>query len=110
MNDARARPIERWPRAPGYDELLDRANELVVADIGRPGHRHHVVARDKNGAISFDSSAQPPYDYLCDELRSALEAIEVESGCTCEHCGQAGIERPEHLYHVLCVEHAAAHT
>jgi hypothetical protein len=101
------RVIERWERAPGYDRLLDRANEAVMADISHPGHCHHVSARDKSGGIDFEASPQPPFDYICSPLRLALDSLESESLRTCEECGAPGEERPQRPYHTLCDEHAA---
>lgn len=102
------RIIKRWDRCPGWDLLLDRADELVRRDTSRPGHKHWVQARSKNARIDFDASLQERFDYLCPDLREALDAIEDESMQTCQVCGAPGEERPTHYYSTLCVEHAHA--
>ncbi len=102
------RIIKRWARCPGWDPLLDRANEAVRIDTARPGHNHWVQARSKNARIDFDASPQERFDYICPELSAALEAIEDASLQTCQLCGAPGEERPAHYYSTLCTEHAHA--
>ena len=99
------RQIPRWPRAPGWWALLDRANALVSIDVAQPAHGHRVMARSKNARIDFYESAGIEHAPLCPELRARLDAIEDESQLTCEICAAPGEERPGHYYRTYCSLH-----
>jgi hypothetical protein len=101
------RQIPRWPEAPGWWALSDRANDLIEVDIAQPGHSHRVLARSKNARISFYESVSPEHFPVCPELWAALHSIEEESQLTCEICAAPGEERPGHYYRTYCQIHAS---
>jgi len=79
------RIIKRWDRCPGWDLLLDRADELVRRDTSQAGHNHWVQARSKNARIDFDASLQERTAYLARLQTLVLDRIErlvVRRACT----------------------------
>jgi hypothetical protein len=102
------RQVPRWPQAPGWWALLDRANDLVTIDIAQHGHGHRVMARSKDARISFYESVGPEHAPVCPELWDALRSIEDESQLTCEICAAPGEERPGHYYRTYCRIHASS--
>jgi hypothetical protein len=99
--DTSTRLVPRWKRAPGYDRLLDAADEAARADAARGAdHRHRIEANSKGG-IDFRGN-------YCRELADVLWSIESESNRTCQKCGDPGYEHPSRSYEVLCDRHAQA--
>lgn len=102
--DTQTRLIPRWPGAPGWDEILDQANNALRLDALQHGLAHLAVyAHSKNGRIDFRDYAD---NHRCQALYDALEELSDESARTCQECGAPGQERPEHPYYTFCANHA----
>lgn len=96
------RVIERWPLAPGYAEMLDRADAFARLDMTRPGHAHDIVAVSTDGLIDFRDSES------CVDLGSAFDAIQDESALTCRQCGEPGEARTTEMGPLILCDADAA--
>lgn len=96
--------IERWPGAPGWDTLLERADDAVRRDVVRPGHWHIVSAVSSGPSLEFVPSLVRGTDTTvpCPELAEALAAITEASKVTCHVCGKPGVRRAGSLALVVC--------